>query len=84
MAWEVTCSTSARAKFTNLAHARHELVKDVAEAACGALPTTGRDQTLAGVRELLDVGGGAQSQRAAVRSDGRQGLLTLFRKTVVQ
>ena len=61
-----------------------ELVLEVAEAACASLPPAERDATLSGVQLVLDAGGGAQRQRAAVRDGGVRGLLRLLRSSVTE
>lgn len=58
------------------------LVLEVAEAACASLPPAERDLTLSGVQVVLDAGGGAQRQRAAMRDGGARGLLQLLRSSV--
>jgi carboxylate-amine ligase len=60
------------------------LVFEVAEAACASLPPAEREATLTGVQAVLDAGGGAQRQRAAVRDSGRRGLLRLLRSSVTE
>ncbi len=61
-----------------------ELVLEVAESACTSLPPAERDATLSGVQALIDTGGGAQRQRAAVRDLGTLGLLRLLRSSVTE
>ena len=58
------------------------LVGEVAEAACASLPPGEREVTLSGVQAVLDSGGGAQHQRAAVREGGMPGLLRLLSSSV--
>ena len=60
------------------------LVLEMAEAACASLPPLERDATLSGVQAVLDSGGGAQRQRAAVRDGGTEGLMRLLRSSVTE
>ena len=57
------------------------LLLQVAEAACANVPPAEREGTLSGVQAVLDAGGGAQRQRAAVRDGGMRGLLRLLRSS---
>lgn len=58
------------------------VVLEAAEAACASLPPAERDATLSGVQVVLDEGGGAHRQRAAVRDAGMKELLRLLRDSV--